>query len=61
MDNCYQQIRQALGARETFFDDVRALTRYICFESWDALLSFMMQGLELDDSNSSMPRQTGPP
>ena len=63
MDNRYQQIRQALGTRETFFDDVRALTRYICFDSWDALLSFMIQGLELDESitNSTMPRQTGPP
>jgi hypothetical protein len=61
MDNRYQQIRQALGTRETFFDDVRALTRYICFESWDALLSFMIQGLLLPDSNSLTPRQTGPP
>lgn len=60
-DQSYQQVRQALGARETFFDDVRALTRYICFESWDALLSFMIQGLELNDSNDLMPRQTGPP
>ena len=61
MDNCYQQVRQALGTRETFFDDVRALTRYVCFDSWDALLSFMIQGLELDDLNSPTPKQTGPP
>ncbi|GAI90467.1 unnamed protein product, partial [marine sediment metagenome] len=31
------------------FNDVRALTRYICFESWNQLLDFMLRGLELPD------------
>ena len=43
----YQQLRQALGARQTFFDDLRALTRYIIFESWEALFLFMLDGLEI--------------
>jgi hypothetical protein len=60
-DNRYQKIRQALGTRTTFFDDIRALTRYICFPNWDALLEFMVQGLELNDSNYLMPKQTAPP
>ena len=51
MDSQYQLVRQALGARKTFFHDIRALTRYLFFESWDALLRFMMRGLELDEAN----------
>ncbi len=49
MDSRYQLVRQALGARKTFFDDIRALTRYICFTSWEELLRFMMRGLELEE------------
>jgi len=36
-----------LPTRKTFFDDLYALTRYPCFDSWDHLLSFMLHGLEL--------------
>jgi hypothetical protein len=43
----YRLIRKKLPARKTFFDDIRALTRYICFDTWDHLLNFMMEGLEL--------------
>lgn len=48
----YAQVRQALGRRDTFFHDVRALTRYHLFASWEALLAFMMQGLELTPDTS---------
>jgi hypothetical protein len=47
MDPKYQVIRDYLP-RKTFFDDIRALTRYMCFNSLDELLSFMMKGLELE-------------
>jgi hypothetical protein len=43
----YQRLRQALGARKTFFDDLRALTRYMLFDSWDDLFTFMQEGLEI--------------
>jgi hypothetical protein len=46
----YQAIRQALGARRNFFNDLRALTRYLYFSSWDDMLAFMAQKLELDTS-----------
>ena len=49
-DATYQRIRQALGARKTFFGDIRTLTHYMCFDSWSALLAFMFRGLELDGS-----------
>ncbi len=53
MDKRYRLIRKELGRRETFFDDIRALTRYICFKSWDDLLKFMMIGLELEEPDTS--------
>ena len=48
VDDNYRLIRKALPPRKTFFDDLRALTRYICFDNWSHLLAFMIRGLELD-------------
>jgi hypothetical protein len=45
-DSAYRCIRQFLP-RKTFFDDLRALTRYLCFDSWQALMAFMIEKLEL--------------
>lgn len=47
-DSLYKLIRQDLGARKTFFDDVRALTRYLDFASGADLMHFMATRLELD-------------
>jgi len=43
----YQAIRQALGARRNFFNDLRALTHYLYFPSWDDMIAFMSEKLEL--------------
>jgi len=48
LDQKYQLLRDHLPTRKTFFDDLRALTRYLYFDSWEHLLNFMLQGLELD-------------
>jgi hypothetical protein len=53
MDKKYELIRSDLPTRQTFFDDIRALTRYIYFESWDAMLTFMIHGLELEVPDTS--------
>lgn len=45
LDAQYHQLRRTLVSRKTFFDDLRALTRYLCFTSWVHLLAFMHQGL----------------
>jgi hypothetical protein len=47
VDPKYHRVRQALAARQTFFQDLQALTRYLLFDSWDHLLNFMLQGLEI--------------
>jgi hypothetical protein len=47
LDATYKLLRQVLGARATFFNDIRTLTRYFVFSSWDHLLIFMLQQLEI--------------
>jgi Transposase DDE domain len=48
LDEKYKLLRSHLPTRKTFFDDLRALTRYLYFENWDRLLTFMLEGLELE-------------
>ena len=48
LDEKYKLLRAHLPTRKTFFEDVRALTRYLYFDGWDHLLTFMLQGLELE-------------
>lgn len=50
VDERYQQIRQSRGTRRGFFQDIVALTKYWWFESWTALLDFM-----LDDTPQAKP------
>ena len=49
----YRRIREDLPTRKTFFDDIRALTRYMCFDNWQVMLSFMARGLELEFPDTS--------
>ena len=46
-DDQYALLHRMLARRQTFFDDIRALTRYMVFDSWEHLMKFMIQGLEL--------------
>lgn len=48
LDQKYKLLRSHLPTRKTFFGDLRALSRYLYFDSWDHLLTFMLEGLELD-------------
>jgi hypothetical protein len=48
VDEQYRAIRQALGTRRRFFQDLEALLRYFQFNNWEEVLAFMFQGLELD-------------
>jgi hypothetical protein len=50
----YRAVRSMLVTRQTFFNDVRALTRYLWFESWQTLWEFMLrEGKATDGANSS--------
>jgi hypothetical protein len=43
----YRLLRETLSVRRTFFNDLKALTRYLVFDSWESLFEFMIEGLEL--------------
>lgn len=47
-DPKYALLRQVLAKRQTFFQDIQALMRYMVFDSWEHLLEFMIRGLELE-------------
>lgn len=47
VDQLYRLLRDTLAVRQTFFNDLRALTRYMLFDSWQAIFTFMADGLEL--------------
>lgn len=44
----YAAIRKELGTRQTFFNDIRALTRYLYFVSLETLFVFMATQLEIE-------------
>ena len=47
-DAKYALLRQTLARRQTFFQDIQALMRYMVFDHWDHLMDFMIRGLELE-------------
>ncbi len=48
VDEKYQAIRKVLVNRRTFFRDLEALLRYFSFNTWEDVLTFMFNGLELN-------------
>jgi len=53
----YRRVRAELATRQTFFNDLQALTRYLYFDSWQVLINFMFTRLELDTDSPSPPRR----
>lgn len=47
VDSKYQAIRKTLTARKRFFHDFNTLTKYLLFNSWDHLMSFMFEQLRI--------------
>lgn len=56
-DEQYRRVRAELATRQTFFNDLQALTRYLYFENWQALINFMFIQLELSKESPSPPRR----
>jgi hypothetical protein len=44
MDDKFCLLRQKLPSRRRLFDDMKALTTYLRFDSWEHLLNFMLDG-----------------
>ncbi len=47
MDKKYELLREKLSVRKVFFNDLKTLTRYLYFPSWDHLFDFMIESLEI--------------
>jgi len=46
MDGNYRLLRKKLPSRKRLFNDIRTLTSYLRFETWDALMDFMLKSFE---------------
>lgn len=46
MDDKYQLLRRKLPSRQRLFNDIRTLTSYLCFNSWEALMDFMLKSFK---------------
>lgn len=51
MDDKFCLLRQKLPSRRRLFDDMKALTTYFCFDSWEHLLDFMLEGWSYTPEN----------
>lgn len=47
MDDKYRLLRKKLPSRKRLFNDIRTLTSYLCFQSWEALMDFMLDSFTL--------------
>ena len=45
LDERFTHLRKLIACRRRLFDDMRALTTYVHFPSWSALIEFMIRGL----------------
>jgi hypothetical protein len=55
LDSRCALIRRTLPRRDTFFQHVSVLTQYICFEGWQQMMLFMLEGLKLADPERRAP------
>jgi hypothetical protein len=46
MDGKYQLLRKKLPSRQRLFNDIRTLTSYLYFETWEVLMDFMLQSFK---------------
>jgi hypothetical protein len=52
-DATYALLRRVLARRQTFFQDIQALMRYMVFDDWEHLMDFMIRGLELESPSDT--------
>jgi hypothetical protein len=46
MDDKYRLLRKRLPSRKRLFNDIRTLTSYLRFQSWEALMDFMLESFK---------------
>ena len=58
-DEQYRRVQSELATRQTFFNDLQALTRHLYFDNWQVQINFMFTRLELDKDSPSSPQRRG--
>jgi hypothetical protein len=53
VNEMYKKIRKLLVVRKTFFNDIRALLKYVWFENWNDLLTYMLKDEKEKKMNTS--------
>lgn len=54
VNSMYQKVREILGTRKRFFNDIRALLNYVWFQSWNDLFIFILtEGESRESVNTS--------
>ena len=54
VNDMYQKVRESLGTRKRFFNDIRALLNYVWFQSWNDLFIFILtEGEKREPVNTS--------
>ena len=54
VNDMYQKVRESLGTRKRFFNDIRALLNYVWFQSWHDLFIFILtEGESREPVNTS--------
>jgi hypothetical protein len=54
VNSIYQKVRESLGTRKRFFNDIRALLNYVWFKSWNDLFIFILtEGESREQVNTS--------
>ena len=51
MDKKYRLLKKKISNRERLHQDIRVLTTYICFYSWEDLMMFMMNALKISSDD----------
>jgi hypothetical protein len=52
-DTKFQRLYKVIGNRKKFFNDIRTLTQYLYFPSWEKLIIFMLKGLKIPIPDTS--------
>jgi hypothetical protein len=55
MNKKYQLLRLMIGTRVCFFNDFRAMVKFVCFKSFNSMLQWMIDGLKKQHDASLIP------
>lgn len=55
MNDKYILLRKMIGRRDSFFNDFRTVVKFLCFSSFNSMLSWMIEGLHKPHDSNNIP------